>query len=179
MALTQKPLVLSSDGTAFNELQSGDCLRNSWYRLALFTNVTLTGTTSMTTLGTYTLKGNTLASNGRLLVEMTYNFPIAGTTQRTFYVRFGGVSGAIVWNEALGAQFRSAKGGTQIVALNATNSQLSTPSGNLFPQQASGSVLFATAVDTTADQDILIMVQPNANTDNVVLAAAEIWILNP
>lgn len=138
---------------------------------------TVTGTTTETTLVTYTLPANTLKTNGILRIITLWSCN-SSANAHTARVRFGGTGGVIYSQDALTSR-QSGQGITFIRASNATFAQKAF-TGSLFSNSSfasSASTLTTSTENTTANVDIIISGQLANTADNLTLEGYTIELL--
>lgn len=141
------------------------------------TAASATGTTTETTLATYTMPANTLNANGvlRIVSFWTCN---SSANSHTARVRFGGTGGTVYSNDTLTSRL-SGQGITFIRANNATNAQKAFV-GSLFGNSgyfSSSTAITTSAVDTTANVNIVISGQLANSADTLTLEGYTIELL--
>jgi hypothetical protein len=139
--------------------------------------ISLTGTTTETTLATYTLPANTLGANGILRITSFWSCNNTANNH-TARVRFGGTLGTVYLTDNLNSRLNG-QGITHIRANNATNSQKAFAGNNFVGSSfTSGTVAVTTSsVDTTSNVDVVISGQLANSGDNMTLEGYTIELL--
>ena len=141
------------------------------------TAASLTGTTTETTLATYTMPANTLKANGILRITSAWSCNSSANIHRA-RVRFGGTGGTVYSQDAMASRL-SGQGITFIRANNSVSAQKAF-SGSLFSNSSytTGSgALTTSTVDTTSNVDIVLSGELANSGDTLTLEGYTIELL--
>lgn len=137
-------------------------------------STTLTGTAAETTLTTVTVPGNSMGANGVLIITTQWKFTGTANTKQV-KTKFGGTIYGDVTNASAILSHRHQ---VQIANRNSTSSQV----GNTSSQTnfaGNGTTVVTSAIDTTADQNIVFTGQLVNTADSITLESYTIELLLP
>lgn len=126
-----------------------------------------TGNTAETTLATIQVPANAMGPNGRVRVTVLWSMT-SSANNKTIRVRFGGTSGTIYQQQQLTTnQINRLQ--AEWANRNATNSQVGGPAGASSGWGGSSAAIVTSAVDTTANADIVISGQLANSGETIAL----------
>jgi hypothetical protein len=126
---------------------------------------TLTGTLTETALATIKVPARAMGTDGRIRVTALWSMPNSANN-KTFRVRFGGMSGTAFHQETYGSGVQSSRVVIEIANRGAVNAQVGGPAGYAGVGTNSGAPILS-AVNTDADVDVCLTAQL-ANTGETV-----------
>lgn len=134
----------------------------------------ITGTLTETVLATITVPANSMGPNGSLSIVSTWSCTTSANN-KIFKLRFGGIGGTQYGNVTVTAN-QSAKDQRDIFNRNAANSQIGGPSGATGGWGGSSAVAVTSALDTTADQTLVLTGTLTNTGETITLEAYRVMI---
>lgn len=138
-----------------------------------------TGDTSLTTLATIAVPGNTLGANGRIRLSLLWRFTNGGSPGfKTISVSFGG--SVIFSGSSTNTTQLSCGHSIGFANRNSTSSQVATvPTGGLAGVSLTTSDIVTTSIDTTASQNLIIQGQLANAGDSISIESYLVELMTP
>ena len=161
-AQVRSDLGVTSSATAVRRIES------------LGSDVTLTGTTTQTTMWSFTVPGGSLGTTGSIEISTLWNSTALG--QKTITMKYGG---NMIRSVGMGTTTTSLLIPSWIFANGSTTAQKMPTISQINPYAASGGVLTTTTTDSTVDQTLLVLMTLGTSTESVTLNAGSFATLYP
>ena len=141
---------------------------------SLSSDVTLTGTTTQTTMWSFTIPAGALGTTGSIEITTLWNSTALG--QKTITMKYGGNT---IRSVGMGTTTTSLLIPSWIFANGSTTAQKMPTISQINPYAASGGVLTTITTDSTVDQTLLVLMTLGTSTESVTLNAGSFAVLYP
>lgn len=136
-----------------------------------------TGNTNETTLATVAIPAGAMGLNGSLRVTTLWSCTNSGNN-KTMRARLGGIGGS-AFLAAVATTSASMRVMSILSNRDAANSQVGFPSGNSAGTGTSTGAIFTSAVDTSAEQTLVLTAQLASAGETITLESYQVELLIP
>ena len=141
---------------------------------SLSSDVTVTGTTTQTTMWSFTIPAGALGTTGSIEITTLWNSTALG--QKTAVIKYGGNT---VRNFGMGTTTASMLLSSWIISNGSTTVQKTTQVGQAIPKTTSTGALTTTTTNSEVDQTLLVLMTLGTSTESVTLNAGSFAVLYP